>query len=438
MTQVAEWREKYQTGKHCAIITFKHESFPLEFNEDQLKCDKRKGELVFQNRFDKSLVDLKFTGFEKPHVMVILLTDVTREKLSISEATSLLAATTRAQLSLSIVVMSNKLKEHLSGVANNAEDEHILLSSSDTDADNRAAKDVTLKNIADRFAIMVQQEDVKSIEQLLSEFHTTCQFELFKLAIRKTFQQVMGKKKDVKFSELFDEHIGWSVESYFSVDDVIDWLQTGYERGYINNITQFQKFLQRFFKLNPVPHETIQSSILDNQQNILYEACFCGSGDGIKHAMGTLTSLIGVSGSQMIALIVKRNYIIEGGERKESLLSMVTKTNKDFEAIGHLLDICLDQGQENDRWTEIEQSITEAFRWPIKFRSFKIIECMLKRNEQIMYELFRNALNEFGSAAEEVRQLTLDKGNKDSQRWANWLSEVLLKEIEEKKEYKKD
>ena len=439
--QVTEWRKKYQTAADCAIIAFKHESFSYKFNEDQLKCEKRQEELAFLSRFDESLVDLKFTGFEKPHVLVILLTDENIKQFSISEATSLLAATTRAQQSLSIIVMSNELKKYLEGVSQKSKFEHLLLSPFDSRGGNRVTEAVSDENIADRIAILVQQEDVESIKKLLSEIHKKEQPDMFKTAISKTFRQVMGKRKDAnnKFHHIFDETMGWDVEKYFTVEDVIDWLETGYERGYTNNIDQFEHFLKRFFKLNPVPPDVIKSRFLDNQQNILYEACFCGSGSGIEHASKTLQTLIGVSNLELVELVVKRNYIIEGGERKESLLSLVTKTNKDFKAIDHLLDICL--GLKSDRWCDIEQSITEAFRWPIKFRSFRFIKCMLDRDEEKyalftnaqMQKIFTNALNEFGIAIKEVRKLT-HGGNEGSEYLTKWLDDNLLKQFQEKEE----
>ncbi len=379
---IEDWRQTHASASSRCIIIF-DDSHQAEINRDSLKnafgVDEDEDEKVFRVdcRPGKDVVDkLNFVGCHKSDVLIILNLENYCEKWLHNRnlAQMLVASITRAEESLAFIV---KHKGHKRDLENLRDDKSLSMAELGDDEkvamEDRLEKlfqSNNLKEIRECASIAMQTQHLEWLGKILDDEDTK------ETVMKELFYRLLGKRKSSGFLKELAELIKNKQLGHLFTHDLIRWLRIAYQRGHLEYIEwrlkniDFQSLEKRRSKL----------SLWERKKaDLLYHACYHGSSAVIEHCLNqTLPRTLDLKESDIREQIFEQKYDaqtnLQTKNGTESLLSLVTKTNKDPQSAQFLL-----QKLTAEDHVEIHQgSLRQAFKWSIRYRNLPMVLAMLQ------------------------------------------------------------
>ena len=303
----------------------------------------------------------------------------------------LLNASTRARKSLHFLVTTNVEKDELLKLVNNVDKHLIVASSLDLGVENED-ETLILQNLDGQHAEDIARIGVhrENIDLLYRYFNLKVNIIDSKEVITAFTELVMpgliGREKSKDFlKELTDFLEYYEIENdlnRFEFGGIQKWYTAAYSRGLLRIIE---------WRMGCGVPQGIPDDMESLICNVLFSACYHGSAHVIKHALDKGCQFFKNDADvDMRKIMFRQSFIVDEADEQQSLLSLVTMTNKDPQAAKILLGY-LQRDHFNDR--NIEESLKQSFLWSIEYCAFEMLRSLIcGDHESEMWTVFKDTL----------------------------------------------
>ena len=439
---IDEWRQNHSPNKRCIIVFRDDKNL-----SDHCHIDHVEGEKTFFHSPREQFGKLTFSGYEQDHVLIVLeavdCSSFLDQLIQNGHATNLddhpdaklfgqilLNATTRAKKTLNFIVLDIPAKGKLMKMVS---DRKTLIVAPDYDNPLTPwrRKCEIERDYGTVLRVALHREDYESLKEAFaySVFATSDVAAQLKTFNEYVLPGCAGREKSGNFLD----NLTKLLEEYELADKLNnansdgesktmkEWYQSAYSRGLVRVVDWRIK--------HGVPQGTPENlkNLKSLYSAVLLEAIANGSERVVRHAfieapkfilkcgkdlqldeLGELTDLKHKLGKPNDKKDDKK------GEKPESLLSLVAKTNKDPKVMRFLVGRIKNDAKFKPDSAEVENSVKQSLKWSVKYHAFEMIEAMTEQNEN---QKFKELCEEARQQLDAESQRLFDEKRREYIEW---------------------
>ena len=239
--------------------------------------------------------------------------------------------------------------------------------------------------------VAVHREDIDLLYRYFEQkFNKNNVYELIKMFTKLVMPGLIGREKSKEFQDQLTKFLKYyRIDrdlNQFEYEGMQNWYASAYNRGLLRIID---------WRMSRGEPRGLPDMIQPLVDDILYSACYNGSEEVIEHALTNGCRFFrngsNVDIRRMVAtLIFDRRFTTEQCSEKQSLLSLVTMTNKDPQAAKILLGYLQ---KYNFVDMNIKESLKQSFLWSIEYCAFEMLHSLIcGDHEPEMLTVFKDTL----------------------------------------------